>query len=60
MAIKKFIKNIDKWVVVAEEELQALYKHIDKACKVWVLKKQTAARRKSRVAQLFNKTNTKK
>ncbi|MDD3263068.1 MAG: 30S ribosomal protein S20 [Candidatus Absconditabacteria bacterium] len=54
MAIKKFMKNITKGVDVAETEVQALYKYIDKACKVGVLRKQTAARRKSRVAKLFN------
>ncbi len=60
MAIKKFIKNLNKGVVVAEEELYALYKYIDKACKVGVLKKQTAARRKSRVAKLFNESKKSK
>ena len=59
MAIKKFMKNLNKGVVVAETELQSLYKYIDKACKVGVLKKQTAARRKSRVAKLFNDANKK-
>ncbi|AHB41135.1 TPA: 30S ribosomal protein S20 [Patescibacteria group bacterium] len=54
MAIKKFMKNLTKGVVVAETEVQNLYKYIDKACKVGVLKKQTAARRKSRVAKMFN------
>ncbi len=60
MAIKKFIKNISKGVSVAETELQSLYKYIDKACKVGVLRKQTAARRKSRVAKLFNEANKNK
>ena len=54
MAIKKFMKNLTKGVDIAEDELHVLYKYIDKACKVGVLKKQTAARRKSRVAKLFN------
>jgi small subunit ribosomal protein S20 len=60
MAMKKFIKNVEKWVDVAATELQTLYKVIDKAAKVGVLKKQTAARRKSRVAKLFNAKNKKK
>jgi small subunit ribosomal protein S20 len=60
MAIKKFMKNISKGVSVAETELHALYKYIDKACKVGVLKKQTAARRKSRVTKIFNESKKQK
>jgi len=59
MAIKKFAKNVTKGVAVAEEELHTLYKYIDKACKVGVIKKQTAAKRKSSVARAFNKINKK-
>jgi small subunit ribosomal protein S20 len=57
MGIKKFIKNIEKGTKTAQEELNLLYKYIDKACKVGILKKQTAARRKARVAKLFHKAN---
>jgi len=60
MAIKKFMKNISKGVAIAETEMQTLYKYIDKACKVGVLKKQTAARRKSRVAKIFNESKKQK
>ena len=59
MAIKKFMKNANKGTVGAQEELNALYKYIDKACKVGVLKKQTAARRKSRVAKMYNSIKSK-
>jgi small subunit ribosomal protein S20 len=60
MAIKKFMKNIVKGVDVAEDELNTLYKVIDKACKVGVLKKQTAARRKSRVVKAYNDSKKQK
>ena len=60
MAIKKFMKNLTKGADIAEEELHTLYKYIDKACKVGVLKKQTAARRKSRVAKLYNDSKKQK
>ena len=60
MAIKKFMKNVAKGVDVAESELHMLYKYIDKACKVGVLKKQTAARRKSRVAKVYNDSKKQK
>ena len=59
MAIKKFLKNVEKGVDVAAEELTMLYKYIDKAAKVGILKKQTAARRKSRVARVFNQAKNK-
>ncbi len=54
MAIKKLEKAIAKWDKISESDLNNVYKYIDKACKVWVLKKQTAARRKSKVAKLYN------
>lgn len=59
MAIKKFMKNIAKGADIAESELQLLHKYIDKACKVGVLKKQTAARKKSNITKIYN-TNKKK
>ena len=60
MAVKKFMKNVTKGAVTSPEELKSLHKYIDKACKVGVLKKQTAARRKSRVTKLFNTSSKSK
>jgi len=54
MAIKKFVKNITIWEKVSNEELSNVYKAIDKCAKVWIIKKKTAARKKSRVARLYN------
>lgn len=51
MAIKKFLKNANK----SQEELNTVYKYIDKCKKVGVIKKNTAARKKSRVAKAFAK-----
>ena len=55
MAIKKFLKSASKWDTLAKEELSNVYKFIDKCAKVWVIKKNTAARKKSRVAKAFAK-----
>ena len=55
MAIKKLLKNIAKSQKVGQEELNLVYKYIDKCMKVWVIKKNTAARKKSRVAKAFAK-----
>ena len=54
MAIKKFLKNIAKEETVTQEELNKIYKYVDKCAKVGVIKKKTAARKKSRVARLFS------
>jgi len=51
MAIKKFLKNTNK----SQEELNAVYKFIDKCKKVGVIKKNTASRKKSRVAKALAK-----
>lgn len=51
MAIKKFLKNENK----SQEELNSVYKYIDKCKKVGVIKKNTAARKKSRVAKALAK-----
>ncbi len=51
MAIKKFLKNENK----SQEELNNVYKYIDKCKKVGILKTNTAARKKSRVAKAFAK-----
>ena len=55
MAIKKFLKSINKAEKVWQEELDKVYKFIDKCYKVGVIKKNTAARKKSRVAKAFAK-----
>ena len=55
MAIKKFLKSISKAEKVWQEELNNIYKFIDKCQKVGVIKKNTAARKKSRVAKAFAK-----
>ena len=49
MAIKKFLKNEKK----SQEELNTIYKYIDKCQKVGIIKKNTAARKKSRMAKAF-------
>jgi len=51
MAIKKFLKTTNK----SQEELNTIYKYVDKCQKVGVIKKNTAARKKSRVAKAFAK-----
>ena len=55
MAIKKFLKSITKGEKVAQEDLNNVYKFIDKCTKVGVIKKNTASRKKSRVAKAFAK-----
>ncbi len=55
MAIKKFLKSINKAEKVWQEELDKVYKFIDKCTKVGVIKKNTASRKKSRVAKAFAK-----
>ncbi|KKQ82224.1 MAG: 30S ribosomal protein S20 [Parcubacteria group bacterium GW2011_GWF2_38_76] len=48
-------KNIDE----AKKNLSEAYKAIDKAMKKGVIKKNTAARKKSRLAQLVKKASVK-
>ena len=55
MAIKKFLKSINKAEKVGQEDLNKVYKFIDKCQKVGVIKKNTASRKKSRVAKMFAK-----
>ena len=49
MAMKKFIKAIEKGEEVKVEELSNIYKAIDKCLKVGVLKPRNAARKKARM-----------
>lgn len=50
--MRKFIREADK--DTAEKSLPRLYKVIDKAAKSGVIKKQTAARKKSRLSRKVN------
>jgi small subunit ribosomal protein S20 len=47
----------DKNIEEAQKSLPKAYKAIDKAAKRGIIKKNTAARRKSRLAKLVNKVN---
>ena len=49
MAMKKFIKSIEKGEEVKVEQLSSIYKAIDKCLKVGVLKPRNAARKKARM-----------
>ncbi len=53
MAIKKFLKSITKKEMLSQGDLDKVYKYIDKCQKVGVIKKNTAGRKKSRVAKAF-------
>lgn len=55
MAIKKFLKSVTKTEKVSQEDLSIVYKYIDKCTKVGIIKKNTASRKKSRVAKAFAK-----
>jgi len=56
--ITKKIKNLvsQKKTKEAKSLLPQLYKILDKAAKVGVIKKETASRKKSRLTKLINKT----
>lgn len=58
--IKKLVKELrnlvsKKKIEEAKELLPQVYKILDKAAKVGVIKKNTANRRKSRITKLINK-----
>ncbi len=62
-AVKNTVKEVKKLVaakntIEATKLLSAAYKAIDKAAKRGVIKKNTAARKKSRLAKLIHKTKT--
>lgn len=62
-AFRDIIKNIRKLVLEnkkkeAEKLLPRAYKAIDKAAKTGVIKKNTAARKKSRLTKLVNRPKT--
>lgn len=63
-AMKNSVKEVNKLIVLkgkkeAEAKLPELYKAIDKAAKRGVIKKNTAARKKSRITQAIAKLDTK-
>lgn len=55
-ALIKEVKNLllEKKVKKAQELLPKLYKSLDKAVKVGVIKKNTASRKKSKITKLIN------
>lgn len=58
--IKKLIKEVrtlvlEKKIEGAKKLLPKIYKILDKATKVGVIKKNTASRKKSRISKLLNK-----
>ena len=58
--IKKLIKEVrtlvlEKKIEGAKKLLPKIYKILDKAAKVGVIKKNTASRKKSRITKLLNK-----
>ncbi len=64
-ALKKVLKNYKKLVArekseEAQKELPGVYKALDKAAKVNVLKKNTASRLKSRLTAMLNKKSSAK
>lgn len=60
MAMKKFIKAIEKNEEVSVEQLSNIYKCIDKCLKVWILKSRNAARKKARMWKMFHAYQAKK
>lgn len=59
MAMKKFSKTVEKGEKVTIEDLNILYKYIDKCVKIGIYKKKNGARKKSNMAKLFNSVTTK-
>ena len=56
ISLNIFQKKIDKKEKVTLEDLNVVYARIDKALKKRILHKNTAARRKSLAAKLYNST----
>ncbi len=59
MAMKKFKKSLEKGEKVSPEELNKIYKYVDKCVKVWVIKKKNGSRKKSNMAKLFSTAQNK-
>ena len=56
MAMKKFKKSLEKWETVSPNELNNIYKFVDKCVKVGIIKKKNGSRKKSNMAKLFGTT----
>ena len=54
MAMKKFLKGVEAKEALTVEDLANVYKAIDKAAKVGVIKKRNASRKKSRISKAFD------
>ena len=54
MAMKKFVKAIEKGEKVELAELSNIYKSIDKCLKVGVLKPRNASRKKARMGRMYH------
>jgi ribosomal protein S20 len=59
MAMKKFVKAIEKWEKVELAELSNIYKRIDKCLKVGILKPRNASRKKARMAKMYHTSQSK-
>jgi ribosomal protein S20 len=59
ISLNIFEKKISKNQTVTAEDLNTVYARIDKALKKKILHKNTAARRKSLVAKMYNIAQTK-
>lgn len=59
MAMKKFVKAIEKWEKVELAELSNIYKRIDKCLKVGILKPRNASRKKARMAKMYHTAQSK-
>ena len=59
MAMKKFKKSLEKGEKVSPEELNKIYKYVDKCVKVWIIKKKNGSRKKSNMAKLFSAAQNK-
>jgi len=54
MAMKKFVKTIEKGEKIEHEALSGIYKKIDKCLKVGILKRRNASRKKARMAKMYH------
>ena len=52
--MKKFLKGVEAKEALTVEDLANVYKAIDKAAKVGVIKKRNASRKKSRISKAFD------
>ena len=54
LAKRKFLKGVEAKEALTVEDLANVYKAIDKAAKVGVIKKRNASRKKSRISKAFD------